>query len=66
MERKDLIKSMKAEAGAGFITRQGLSRFMGVKDPRNVDKYLAGLERVSGKYYFIPDVADSLIAKARG
>lgn len=33
---------------------------MGVKDPKNVDKYLFGLERVDEKYYFIPDVASAL------
>lgn len=33
---------------------------MGKKDPHAVDKYLYGLDRVDGKDYFIPDVANVL------
>lgn len=63
MDKQALIKDMKATFGSAFITRNGLSQYMGIKNPQNVDQYLYGLERVNGKYYFIPDVAQVLKAR---
>lgn len=47
--------------GSGFITRKQLSGYFRVKEPRVIDKYLEGLERVSDKYYFIGDVSERIM-----
>lgn len=61
MKRSDLISDMKQYVGGGgFITRQGLANYLGIKDPHSIDRHLNGLERVNRKYYFIPDVVDAL------
>lgn len=60
MDKQTLIRDMKQTCKSSFITRKGLAEYMGIKDPKNIDKYLFGLERVNGKYYFIPDVAGVL------
>lgn len=60
MDRRELINDMKTFAKSGMITRQIFSEYMGVKNPKNIDKYLRGLEKVEGKYYFIPDIATEL------
>ena len=60
MLKSEIAKDMKSATGSSFITRSELKKYMGCKDIKTVDKYLEGLERVSGKYYFIPDVAESL------
>lgn len=62
MKRIDLIADMKKfVGGGGFVTRKQTAEYMGLKDPHSVDKHLNGLERVNGKYYFIPDVVDQLL-----
>lgn len=61
MNKADLIKDIRGSTGSGFITRIGLARYMGASSPKSVDRYLVDLERVDGKYYFIPDVAESII-----
>lgn len=65
MTKTELVKSMQAHTGSGFITRIQLAGYMGYKNPTSVAKYLHGLERVDKKY-FIPDVADSILTAARG
>lgn len=57
MDKRDLTRDMKSFYGSSIITRKKFAEYMGVKDPKNVDKYLFGLERVDEKYYFITDVA---------
>ena len=63
MNRKDLIADMKKSVGdgQGFITLSGIAKYIGVRSHHSVDKYVNGLERINGKYYFIPDVADSIL-----
>ncbi len=62
MTKRELADSMRAFNGhAEFITRIDLARFMGIKNPRNVDKYLVGLDRVNGKYYMISDVSSRIM-----
>lgn len=63
MDKQTLIRDMKQACKSSFITRNGLAQYMGIKNPQNVDQYLYGLERVNGKYYFIPDVAQVLKAR---
>lgn len=62
MTKRELIADMKQSVGGGgFITLSGLQKYIGVKHHHSVDKYVNGLERINGKYYFIPDVADSML-----
>lgn len=60
MDRRELINDMKTYVGGSFFTRQKLSEYMGIQNPKNVDKYLQGLERVNGKFYFVNDIATVL------
>ncbi|MEY8367592.1 hypothetical protein AALA24_02375 [Anaerovoracaceae bacterium 42-11] len=64
MDKQSLVRDLKSYCNGGFITRQKLAAYMGMKNPRHVDGYLTGLERVNGKYYFIPDVAMRLIERS--
>ncbi len=63
MNKQELVKDLKNYAGSSFLTRQNFAKYMGIKNPQNIDKYLRGLERVDGKYYFIPDIAEALKAR---
>lgn len=60
MNKKELVKDMQNYTGSGFITRSKFAAYMGKENPRHVDKYLEGLDRI-GTNYFIPDVVDSLL-----
>lgn len=62
MTKKELVADMKQTVGGGgFITLSGIANYIGVKSHHSVDKYVIGLDRINGKYYFIPDVADSML-----
>ena len=62
MDKRELKKEMKAHTGGSFITARQLTIFLGARDQHKVrEKYLRGLDRVSGKYYFIPDVVNRLM-----
>lgn len=56
--RKDLKKHVK---GAEVITKKELMIFMGIEKYDHIRKYVAGLNAIDGKYYFISDVASKLI-----
>lgn len=56
MERRELIYAMEKFAGASFISRNELARFLGYKDPHSVDKYIRGLPRLENRY-FVNDIA---------
>lgn len=65
MEKKELIRDMeKQTGGASFITMTQLAGWIGV-DRHTARRYVDGLERVDGKYYFVPDVAEKLRARIR-
>lgn len=64
LNRKELIKHMETFSGGIFIKRKTLAQCMGRSDPHSVDRYLRDLPRVDKDLYFIPDVADSIIASA--
>lgn len=64
LNRKELVKQLESYSGGLFITRKKLAQCMGRKDPHSVDRYLRDLPRVDKDLYFIPDVADALIASA--
>ena len=64
MTKTDLTRDMRAYTGAGVISATELSRYLGEKNKCRVkDKYLAGLEPVAGKKYFIPDVVEVIMAR---
>lgn len=60
MNKRDLTKDMKFYTGSSFITRSKLAAYMGKSNPRHIDKFLQGLDRV-GTNYFIPDVVDAIL-----
>lgn len=62
MNRQEIINDLQKHCGGFFITRGQLAKFMGKKDPHGVDYILSGLDRLERKYYYIRDIADSLIA----
>ena len=62
MTKKELVADMKKHVdGASFITITSLQKYMGVRSHHSVDKYIVGLERINNRYYFIPDVVDSIL-----
>ena len=65
MNKQELTRKLEQAAGAeGFITASKFARFMGRTNiSKCKEEYLSGLERVDGKYYFIPDVAKVLLSR---
>lgn len=66
LNRKEVVKRLESFSGGVFITRKKLAEVLGRKNPHSVDKYLRDLPRVDKELYFIPDVADALIASSGG
>ena len=64
MNKRELTKDMQSFTGSGFITRTKLAEYFGKKNPRHIDKYLKGLDRVN-KNYFIPDVVEAIMREAK-
>ena len=60
MDKRELVRDMKTYTGSSFITKEQLRKYIGVSNNRYIDKYLKDVERLSGKYYFIPEVAGRL------
>jgi hypothetical protein len=63
MNKQELIREIKKSSESeGFITASQFARFIGVSNVSQCKyKYLSGLDKVDGKYYFIPDVAAALM-----
>lgn len=62
MTKRELVADMKSfVGGGGFITSSGIAKYIGVKSHHSIDKYVNGLERINGRYYYIADVADSML-----
>lgn len=62
MTKAELSADLRRHVGgSGFITRSQLANYYGVAEPRAIDKYLEGLDRISKKYYFIGDVASNIL-----
>lgn len=63
MNKRELEADMRRFVGndGGFITISGIANYLGVRSHHSVDKYVNGLDRLNGKYYFIPDVAESML-----
>lgn len=41
--------------------KSDLLKYLGVKSRHTVEKYIYGLERINNRYYFVLDVADSML-----
>lgn len=65
MTKAELTADIRRACGGGFITRKQLAEYFGRACPKSIDKYLDGLDRINGKYYFAGDVAESIL-KYRG
>jgi hypothetical protein len=66
MTKTELTESLKRHCGgSSFITRAELQQYMNYATPKPVDKFLSGLDRISGTRYFIGDVASNIL-KYRG
>lgn len=65
MTKQEICRSLERVSGtAAFITATQLTQALGMKTVWRVQKnYLEGLDRVDGKYYFIPDVAKVLMER---
>lgn len=62
MTKKELVADMKQSVnGSSFIIQADLMKYLGVGSHHTVEKYLDGLERINGRYYFIPDIAESML-----
>lgn len=63
MTRQECVKALQQTAGAtGFITMSEIKRFTGIKKTEHAKKYVEGLDLISGKYYFIPEVAGVIVS----
>ncbi len=63
MKKSDVIKMLQKRTGSDFITRKQVCDAIGYRDPASVDPIIAGLDRLNGKYYFIPDVVDRMLQR---
>lgn len=61
MTKAELTSDLKRHCGGSFITRAELAKYMGYASPKRVDRFLQGLERISGTRYFISDVAENML-----
>jgi len=63
MMKKDLVYRMeKFVNGSSFMTLSDYASFMNFSIS-SAQRRLYGLERVDGKYYFIPDIAEMMIRR---
>ena len=63
MTKKELIADMQKHAGSGFITRSWLAKYLHLKDPKSVDRYLYNLQTVNSRY-FIADVVENILQQS--
>jgi hypothetical protein len=64
MTKTDLTRDMRAYTGAGVISVSQLSKYLGYKEDKYVKaKFLKGLQPVTDKKYFIPDVVEAIMAR---
>ena len=65
MEKKEVRRSMERYVnGASFITSEEFKGFLNVSRS-TAQRKLAGLERIDGKYYYIPDVVEMLFDRIK-
>ena len=52
---------LKAALGGAFCTKRMIADVLGYKDARSVNKYIEGVERISGPRYWSEDVIDKIM-----
>lgn len=65
MTREELMEAMSDQTGGYFITKTQLARFIGVKRTDIVGRYVEDLKPLNKRYYFIPEVADRILADTK-
>lgn len=65
MTKSDLVKTMTASTGGYFITKTQLAKFIGAKRSETVRQYVEDLPVLNNKYYFIPEVAERMMADTK-
>ena len=61
MTKQQLERNIERLYGRrSFITRTEFAELLGIS-PKNIGNRLDGLERIDGKYYFVPDIAQRLM-----
>ena len=62
MKKSDLVRDLRNFCGgAGCISKTELARFLNLKDVHGVNRYFHGLHKVTGRRYYIADVAENII-----
>jgi len=63
MDKQSIVRRFERETdGQAFITATQLAKLLGRKDSYKIkEKYLANLECIDNKLYFIPDVAQEIM-----
>lgn len=52
---------LKADLGGSFVTKRRIADVLGYKDARSVNKYIEGVERISGPRYWSEGVIDNIM-----
>ena len=65
MTKEELMEAMSDQTGGYFITKTQLAKFIGVKRTDVVGKYVRDLKPFNKRYYFIPEVAERMIANTK-
>ncbi len=63
MTREECVKALQKSANAeGFITKAELLRFLGLSKWEYAKRFAEGCTMIDGKYFFIREVAGSIMA----
>ena len=65
MTKSDLVKTMTASTGGYFITKAQLAKYIGAKRSETVRQYVEDLTVLNNRYYFIPEVAERMMADTK-
>ena len=64
MTKTELARDMKSFTSAGVIKVSELARYLGYKEEKRVKaKFLSDLHPVTAKRYYIPEVAEAILAR---
>lgn len=63
MIKSDIITALRQSCGGEFITKSQLAKAFSIKNARYVSEYVEGLDKVSGKYYLVAEVAENILRR---
>ena len=63
MIKSDIISALRRSCSGDFITKAQLAKAFNVKNAKHVNDYVEGLDRISGKYYLLTDVAENILRR---